>query len=320
MTALAPSFYLMLIFIFIAGLGFGTVNPATSKGIIEWFSARWRATAMAIKQMGFTAGTMVVAAVLPAIAVVVGWRWAVILVAGLTILIGIISLFVYPLSVTKRIGPADERPVSAPTAPEESVWKNKQIIFWSVICIFYAVVQTSGTVYLAVYMVDYFSYSKIMAGMFLAITQGGGALGRVAWGRISDTYFAENRDKELVTIGFIAAAMCIILGLLPVSTHCIIVGTIAAIFGFTAIGYSAVFLTFIGEMARSESAGQAIGLSITICYWGIVLGPPAFGLTIDIMGYQKAWIALGCMLAMVIIFTILFTQRRINTSYHEGLV
>jgi MFS family permease len=152
-------------------------------------------------------------------------------------------------------------------------------------------------------MVDHFLYSKVMAGIFLAVAQGGGTLGRVVWGRISDVYFRKNRHRIIIMIGFIAAATCIILGLLPVETHYIIIMVVAAVFGFTAMGYNAVFLTFIGEMAGPENAGRAIGFCVTIAYVGIVIGSPAFGFTVDILGYKYAWVMLGGIFATVLAFT-----------------
>ncbi len=303
------SFYWMLFFLLISGLGFGAVNPATSKGIIDWFTVKWRATAMAIKQTGFTAGTMVAAATLPAIAEAMGWRWAVAIVAGLVILSGISSYPFYPSLVTNKKGVTNKRSTIADISGEESVWKNRRIILWSFLGIFYAAVQISGTAYLSLYMVDHFLYSKVTAGIFLAVAQGGGTLGRIVWGRISDVYFAKSRHKEILMIGFIAAATCIILGLLPAETHYIIVAVVAAVFGFTAMGYNAVFLTFIGEMAGPENAGRAIGLGMTIAYVGVVIGPPAFGFTVDILGYKYAWVMFGGIFAMVIAFTFMVTAH-----------
>ena len=308
-VAAAPSFYWMLFFLLVSGLGFGFVNPATSKGIVDWFAVEWRATSMAIKQTGFTAGTMVTAATLPVIAVAMGWRWAVAIVAGLLILSGISSYPFYPSLVTKKKRVTNKRSTIAEISIEEPVWKNRRIIYWSFLVIFYAVVQISGTAYLSLYMVDHFLYSKVTAGIFLAVATGGGTLGRVVWGRISDVYFRKNRHTEFLMIGFIAAATCIILGLLPVGTHYIIVAVVVAVFGFTAMGYNAVFLTLIGEMAGPENAGRAIGFCVTIAYVGVVIGPPAFGFTVDILGYKYAWVMFGGIFAMILAFAFMATAH-----------
>ena len=103
---------------------------------------------------------------------------------------------------------------------------------------------------------------------------------------------------------------CIIIGLLPVNTHYMIIGIIAAFFGFAAFGFNVLFLTLIGEIAGPEKAGQAIGLWVTICYFGVVISPPIFGYGIDTIGYNNSWISLGAIVGLVMIFTIFYTRTK----------
>lgn len=176
----------------------------------------------------------------------------------------------------------------------------------------------SGTVYMPIYMIERFSYSKVMAGILLSITLAGGAFGRIIWGRISDIYFSERRENEIILVGFIAAATCIILGILPANSSFIFTALVVAIFGFTAIGYNVLFLTHIGEIAGPERAGQAIGFFVTVTYCGAVISPPLFGFTVDLIGFSWAWIIFGGMLALAIIFAILYTQKNFGRSSMEA--
>ncbi len=308
-VATSSSLYIMLAMLFIAGLGYGAVNPATSNGIIKWFASNWRATAMAIKQTGFTAGTMCAAATLPLLAESLGWRNAVMAVAIAVFLCGIISYFCYPKKLKQNQNIHSLQLKKSPPKIKTFAWQNNKIVFWSVVTIFFAAVQLSVTVYMAVYLVEHFEYSKIMAGVFLSLTQGGGALGRVIWGRISDVYFAEHREQEIIIVGFLAAFTCILFGLLPADTNLIVMGIIAVIFGFAAIGYNVLFLTLIGEIAGPEKAGQAIGFWVTIAYLGAVISPPLFGLTVDAIGFPMAWVSLGSLLMIVMIYVLIYTRK-----------
>lgn len=306
---LTSSYYLILLLLFVAGLGYGTINPATSHGVVKWFPPEWRATAMAVKQMGFTVGTMAAAATLPSLAEFIGWRKAVLLVAVLIGVCGVVNFFLYPDKIRKNNRPEESRTeASKKKNAAPPVWKNKEIVLWSVVSIFFAAIQMSGTVYLSIYMVEHFSYSKVMAGIFLSITQAGGALGRIIWGRISDLYFAQHREREIILVGFIAAATCIIFGVLPASTHFMVMGFISAVFGFTAVGYNVLFLTHIGEIAGPEQAGRAIGFWITVAYGGAVISPPLFGVVADRVGFSGAWVVFGGMLALAIVLAALYTQ------------
>ena len=60
---------------FVMGLGYALVNPATAKGVLNWFKPKHRATAMGVKQMGVPMGGLV-AAGFGAMVVFMPWRVA----------------------------------------------------------------------------------------------------------------------------------------------------------------------------------------------------------------------------------------------------
>lgn len=93
---------MMLGLFFLAGLGFGVVNPVTSKGVIFWLPPDRRATAMAVKQTGFTAGIMFISMLLPVLAGLIGWRLSILAAAVAVIILGMASFLVYPASVEQR--------------------------------------------------------------------------------------------------------------------------------------------------------------------------------------------------------------------------
>lgn len=292
----AGMFPLMLALYFLAGLGYGTVNPATSKGVIFWFPPERRATAMAVKQTGFTAGSMLASVLLPVLAEAAGWRWSMLAASILALACSMTCLLVYPASAER--GRTAVSSTAARRRVSKKVWTGG-VVAWSLIGAFFAALQGAGTAYMAVYMVKQFSYSAVAAGIFLAIAQGSGALGRILWGWVSDRWFKNSRTKEIAIIGFIAAATSVVMGVLPQNTPHFLIAVLVTVFGFTAIGYNAVFLTVVGEMAGPENAGQATGLAITIAYFGVIAGPPVFGIIADKTGaYSVSWIAYGAALAL----------------------
>ncbi|KFI38203.1 hypothetical protein HY02_05400 [Peptococcaceae bacterium SCADC1_2_3] len=74
----------MLLFMFLSGIGYGVVNPATGKGVMVWFSSTLRGTAMAVKQSGFTLGGVLAGVILPPIAVLFGWQKSILTAVGLS--------------------------------------------------------------------------------------------------------------------------------------------------------------------------------------------------------------------------------------------
>ncbi|MUV37206.1 putative 4-methylmuconolactone transporter [Lentibacillus sp. JNUCC-1] len=79
----------MLLMIVLGGVGYGASHPAANRGILYWFDAKKRGTAMGIKQMGITAGSALSALLLLPLANVWGWRPAVILASVLLVIVGL---------------------------------------------------------------------------------------------------------------------------------------------------------------------------------------------------------------------------------------
>ncbi|KJS01632.1 MAG: hypothetical protein VR68_04520 [Peptococcaceae bacterium BRH_c4a] len=298
----------MLALVFLAGFGYGAVNPVTSKGVMIWFPPHRRAGAMAIKQTGFTAGSMMASVALPVLAESTGWRWSVLASSVLVLIFGVACYFAYPAAYEGGRVVASAAAVKRQTS--ENAWTGV-VVVWSLIGLFFAALQGAGTAYMAVFMVERFSYSAVAAGVFLAVAQGSGALGRLLWGWASDRWFKDNRKTEFVIIGFLAAAMSVLWGLLPQNTPHFFIGVLAGVFGFTAIGYNAIFFTLVGEAAGPEKAGQATGLSITIGYLGIIAGPPVFGMIADKTGdYSMSWMVYGAALALANCFALIYFRKK----------
>jgi ACS family hexuronate transporter-like MFS transporter len=76
----ASGSYAMLVAMLIAsGFGYGMLNPTSTKVVIGWFPFRQRATMVGFKQVGLPFGGALGAALMPALALQVGWRTAVVI-------------------------------------------------------------------------------------------------------------------------------------------------------------------------------------------------------------------------------------------------
>jgi MFS family permease len=75
LMALAPGYPSLMGLVGLAGVGFGAVNPTSTKGVLVWFPARSRATVVGVKQAGFPLGGALGALTLPALAIGTGLGW-----------------------------------------------------------------------------------------------------------------------------------------------------------------------------------------------------------------------------------------------------
>src|SRR5439155_11974492 len=73
----APTYGVLVALMIVAGVGYGLLNPASTTAAMSWFPPRQRATVVGLKQVGLPFGGMLGAATLPALALRLGWRWAI---------------------------------------------------------------------------------------------------------------------------------------------------------------------------------------------------------------------------------------------------
>ena len=78
LAASAASAYATLIMLLIAaGFGYGMLNPTSTKAVMAWFPPDRRATVIGLKQVGLPFGGALGAALMPVMALALGWRRAI---------------------------------------------------------------------------------------------------------------------------------------------------------------------------------------------------------------------------------------------------
>jgi predicted MFS family arabinose efflux permease len=102
----APSYGTFTLLLIAAGFGYGMLNPTSTKAVMSWSPPAHRATLVGLKQVGLPLGGMLGAALLPALALSLSWRAA--LVVSATLIAGgaIASLVVYRDPPGARLPPA----------------------------------------------------------------------------------------------------------------------------------------------------------------------------------------------------------------------
>jgi ACS family hexuronate transporter-like MFS transporter len=300
------AFFLGGILLLLSGIGYSSVNPATTKGVMRWFPPQGRATAMGLKQTGIPLGGILAASTLPGLALAFGWRASVILVSAATL----VSI----LAVRIGIPPApslQKQPVGMHWAQLREVLSNRSILALSIMGIFLAGAQLAIITHLVLFLKKEYLFSTVLAGFFLALVQAGGIAGRIGWGLVSDFLAGGRRKSILVIIGITAILQLFILGRIGPDIPAILLVLFIILLGSTTIGYHGVLFGLMGEMVRKEVVGLATGFSLTITFLGIVLYPPLFGHLVDRWGsYSPAWDMLAVSWIAALFILIFFVQER----------
>lgn len=290
----APSYGMFIALMMVAGIGYGTLNPASTTAAMSWFPPQRRATVVGLKQVGLPFGGMLGAASLPALALVAGWRPALAASALLVVASAIACALVY------RDPPG---PMTAPRAvggrgPIMAVLLTRELWLVAVATGIFAAMQTVWMAFLALYLQGVVGLSLLAASRYLAVAQAGGVVGRVAFGVLSDRVFGGRRRAPLAIAGCTSALCSVAIAFTGPGVSAAWLAALALVFGFAGIGWNGVQHTLMAELAGAGAAATAVGLGLAVSSAGVMLGPPVFGWCVHVAGgYRAPWLGLALTMA-----------------------
>lgn len=292
----------------LCGAGYSLVNPATARGILAWFPARGRATAMGMKQTGVPAGGLLAAL---AAATIGDWRELAILISLLT-LAAAMGYLLFRLAEPAAGAPARIGNISA-------VLRLRGVIAFNFGACLYATAQGAVLAYLVLFTRDVLAASPGIASLCLGVAHVASAAGRVAWGIASDMIPRNGRLAGLLACGIAAAIGIVALVLSPWIGGLMVLPAIAALLGLTVVGYAGLAQTAAAEAVEPRLAGAAIGYNMLLTNSGMMLGPVLFGMSVQSMGYSASWIGLAAIVLLgAALFYVGLTAPQLARKTNEG--
>ncbi len=310
----ASSFALAIAGTVVMGLGYSIINPATAKGVLEWFSIKRRATAMGVKQTGVPIGG-VLAAGNGALVVVVSWN---------SILYGIVVITVVNALLCLRLA---ERPVTegqrdytAGLNKLRDVWRQRNIKLIFAASIPWNMGQANFFTYLTLFMREAAQASQPVAGLCLGVAQASSALGRIGWGVISDTLLRGGRKTITVSICAAAAVFLGAMALIGPAYGVVLGMVLALLLGLTVASYASIAHTLAVESVPPHQAGSAMGYSLTGTSLGGVIGPALFGAVVDLTGdFADGWLLTGALMGIgTLLVAVWFKERRVEDTRKDA--
>lgn len=283
-----PSTIAML---FALGLVMGTVPVAGTTAILRASPPERRGLPMGIRQMAVPAGALMTALILPTLATQFGPHP---IYFGFALLLAVTGL------TFCAVLPAHSAPVIRKLGEVALLRHETPRLVIPAICGF---LMAWGQYVLAAYTIpflhDQHGASLALAGIFLAVSQVGGAAARVLLGYVSDR-LAGRCDLVLLVTAVGGAVLAGVLAILPRNTGVPALALLWFLLGATLVGWNALLLTWTGERVSPHNVGAAIGLTTSAILLGATIAAPAFGLIVEVSGgYPVAWLALGLILALV---------------------
>jgi len=308
------SFALLSVLMVLAGMGYGMLNPTTAKAVLIWFPRKHRATVVGLKQVGLPFGGAMGALVMPPLALWIGWRGAVALSASVIAGLGLLTWLLYrdPPGVEAAVGRAAGGSLAA-------VLRNRELWLVSIATLGFAGMQTVWMAYLVLYLRDIVGMPLVTAARFLVLAQLSGAMGRVAFGVLSDRYFGGRRRIVLVLAGIGSTACSLLIAGTGPGTSPWFFAVLALVFGFVGIGWNGVQYTLMAELVDPRSVGTAVGLGLAVSSFGVTICPPLFGVLVERAGgWTVPWIVLAAAMATALCLLIPVREGRMDWSTARG--
>jgi MFS family permease len=296
---------LALVPLVLAGMGAAAPTPGGSAAVMGWFPPGLRGLAMGLRQTGIPLGGAVAAALAPPLAEAAGWRAAVIGGAAACVLIGLACWLTYREPPTRRQARGSLGPVRLRSLI------TRDVALTSVAGGLLPFAQFAIVTYLALYLSQEHGIPVTTGAQLLIAAQLAGVVGRIVWGSASDRLFASRRRPPLIAAGLIATAGTQLLAWLPREVSPVWLTVLAVVLGFSAIGWQGNWVALISELAGPAAQGRTVGLSMTLTYAGVAVGPPMVGFLVDRSGsWTLAWTSLAAVLAVGSLILVPVRERR----------
>jgi len=255
------------------GIGYGPITVASSELLARTTPPDRMAITFSIKQTGVPAGAAIAGAALPAAALALDWRGAFLLVAAVA---AVVAISAQPTRNALDLRNPARKPLSltAMLSPLRTIVRNPDLLELSISGFALAAVQVCLSSFLVVYLTESLGWSLVAAGLALTCATLAAVPGRILWGAIADR--TRSATRVLACIGFLACVCGAALALAGPAWPAWTVLPLAALYGFSAIGWNGVQLSELARRAPPGAAATVTGASGFISFGGVMTGPIAF--------------------------------------------
>jgi MFS family permease len=308
-----PSWPLAALGGLLIGAGYGPITPASSQMLSRTTDPRHYALVFSIKQTGVPLGGVIGGLLVPPL---VHWGDAAAAVGGIAALCVLAALAAVPLAAALDQGRDAATPWPGPMqlmAPVRYVLAHPVLRSVALCSVVFSMVQVSLGSYAVTFLAGDLRWTLVAAGAALAALQSAGVVGRIAWGLVADRWLGPRR--MLLALACAMAGCALAMPLLGVATAVPLVLVLLCLFGATAVGWNGVYLATVARLVGPEQAATATAGTLFFTFFGVVIGPPIFGVAGSAFGsFGPAFALMALPLAWA-----LWALRRADWSAKQGV-
>ena len=281
-AAFAPTTAVLVVALFISGLGSATVPIAGMGAVFRVYEQARRAWALGMRQMAVPVAGIVGAFLMPILDAAGGVRLALLVSAGALAVLGMLFALTgagaSPGQVAARVG----------LKAVARILRSPGIIRLLLVALFYTVVLQSALSYLVPSLRDQGLTTFWASAAFFAM-QLSAAVSRVMWGRIADRHGGGRRIRTLAEVGWASAVGGVVFALLlGTGIGGVIIGTI--LFGLGALGWNALVYVSAGERGPPELPAQSVAVAAAVVFTVAAASSPAMGALAQSVGWIAFWV------------------------------
>ncbi len=288
------------------GLGYGMLTPSASHLLMRFTPAGKRNLIFSLKQTGVPLGGIGAALITPAVAVTLGWQWA---LAGNALLL---LYLVYLLQRGRPHWDDDRQPaakfITDPFGGIATIWRHPALRLLSVAGGSFVIVQTCITTFTVVLFVEEMNVSLIQAGLVLTATQVGGVTGRIFWGWLADA--TRNCFMTLALLALVMIATCMTIIVITPGWPMLASCALFFVIGSTASGWNGAFLAEVARLSPAHAVSRATGGSLVFVNVGKMMGPILFANAYLLAGSYTLAFGLLALFAFVGLASVLVVHYR----------
>jgi len=279
--------------------GSTSATPASSEILARYAPPRIAPLIFSIKQTGVPAGIAVAGALLLPLAVWIGWRSAILVAAGVCLLIAV-SLQLCRREFDSIRDPLQKLAFGDVRETVYFVFRQPALRNLAMAAFVFVGLQAIFINFTVVYLYEEMNYTAVQAGAVLGLTTLVAVPARILWGVMASTV-----TSARLLLGVLAAVMAVAMaamGSFSVAWSQWQVSVICVVIAMTAMSWHGILLSEVARIVPTGSVGRLTGGVLAFGTAGQVASPILFGALYFPFGYQAAYLAVACPAAAVAVF------------------
>lgn len=307
LVAIAPSYVVLLVTVFLLGSTYGTAIPGTNKAVFDNIDPQRQNTAIGIKQVGVTAGSGISALLVTGLADLTPWQTGFFVASLIAVLVAIAFFVLYHKPSGDGTGTTPDFRRLASNVPYRAL---------TAAGFFLGAALFTTTGYTILYIEESIGASVVFGGIVFALVQLFGSAGRVLTGWLADVLPGDPQ----IRITTILIAQTLISGILfaVVAVTSTPVGSAIAfsVLGFFVLGYTGIYYSCMATIVPADEMGGATAGGQLSVITGALVAPPVFGYLADSYGYRASWLLLaaGSVIAGVLLLRVIHADPPVDQS------